>query len=529
MKVRSLSFAPGLVLSAAVIGSILVTPATAAKPPKPPPPPPPPALSTYVKNYANLINGVECNVTPEVVQATSDGGSVALALSSRPSNSASDSCAGVSWVVKLDSSGNPQWQEVVGCFGLPPGGYADGVSLQQTADGGYVIGGGTIGCGSKSICPSLSGLQCGLIERLDATGKLVWAQVYLSGAINTVVNQIRQTSDGGFVAVGSFDDANGNIGGLILKLDGQGNVQWQREIGPGGPSGPGRMHVLFNAVQPTADGGYVATGEFYSYARRPEGDTGVLVVKLDSNGNVSWQRGFNSFDSSGAPTASEHALSIIQTSEGGYLVAGNWDSTTFPGTCCRAALLLKLDADGNSQWQKAYSGGVYCFFNGYNTTCTALGGVAYSVHQDSDGSYVLAGDGNLRLNDSTPLVPWLAKTDASGNLLWQHFYYQAHPTTGRPLSQYFASSDPTNNGGYLALGYTSNPTDLRTELFAVRTDSAGLVGACSQIHPATPLNAIDPGLATIAPALPVQTTIAAQGNSPSRTQPTSISGTAGQC
>jgi hypothetical protein len=523
MKMRSLSFVSGLVLSAAVSGSVLLAPATAAKPPKPPPPPPP-ALSTYVKNYANLINGVKCDVTPEVVQATSDGGSVALALSSRPSESASDSCRGVSWVVKLDSSGSPQWQEVVGCFGLPPGGYADGVSLQQTADGGYVIGGGTIGCGSNTICPSLSGFQCGLIERLDATGKLVWAQVYLSGATNTAINQIRQTSDGGFVAVGSFDDANGNIGALILKLDGRGNVQWQRELGPAG----GRTHAYLNAVQQTTDGGYVATGEFYTPSSSGRG-TGVLVVRLDANGNLGWQRGFNSFDGSGAPTASEHALSIIQTSEGGYLVAGNWDNTSFPGTCCGGALLLKLDTNGNSQWQKAYSGGVYCFFNGYNTTCTALGGVAYSVHQTSDGGYVLAGDGNLKLNDSTPQVPWLAKTDASGNLLWQYFYYQAHPTTGRPLSQYFASSTPTNGGGYLALGITTNYNDLSTELFAVKTDSAGLVGACSQIHPATPLNAIDPGLATIAPALPVQTTIAKQGSAPSRTQPTSISSTPGQC
>jgi hypothetical protein len=528
MKMRSL-FVSGLVLSAVLIGSILLTPATAAKPPKPPPPPPPPSFSTYVKNYANVIGGVKCDVSPEVVQATSDGGSVALALSSRPGDFASDSCAGVNWLVKLDSSGGPQWQEVVGCFGLPPGGYAYGVSLQQTVDGGYVIGGGTIGCGSNTICPSLSGIQCGLIEKLDASGKLVWAQVYSSSPTTTAINQIRQTNDGGFVAVGSFHDVNGDIGALFLKLDSRGNVQWQRKLGPGDPSGPGRMHAFFNAVQPTADGGYVATGEFYSYARRPEGDSGVLVVKLDSSGNVGWQRGFNSFDSSGAPTASEHALSIIQTSDRGYLVAGNWDSTTFPGTCCRGALLLKLDSNGNSQWQKAYSGGVYCFFNGYNTTCSAIGGVAYSVHQSSDGGYVLAGDGNLKLTDNVPQVPWLAKTDASGNLLWQHFYYQVHPTTGRPLSQYFPSSDLTSSGGYLALGFTSNPTDLREELFAVKTDSAGLVGACSQVRPATPLDPIDPGLATIAPALPVQTATAAQGNSPAKTQPTSISSTPGQC
>ena len=113
---------------------------------------------------------------------------------------------------------------------------------------------------------------------------------------------------------------------------------------------------------------------------------------------------------------------------------------------------------------------------------------------------MLAGDGDLKLRDSTPLVPWLAKVDGSGNLVWQHFYYQSHPTTGRPLSEYFASATRTN-AGPLALGFTENPTNLKGEFFAVQTDSAGLVGSCSQVRPAEPLDTIDPGLASISPAL----------------------------
>jgi len=532
MKMRSWPFVSGLVLSAAVIGSILVTSATAKRKPPPPPPPPSPATwSTYVKDYANVIDGVKCGLTPEVVQATSDGGSVALALSDRPSAAASYSCAGVNWLVKVDSSGSPQWQEAVGCFNLPPGSYSYGVSLQQTADGGYVLGGGTLGCGSGTICPYLSGLQCGLIEKLDATGQLIWAQVYLIGRTATAINAIRQTSDGGFVAAGSTYDSSQNTGAvsaLILKLDSQGNVQWRRLLGQAG----GPTSAYLNALQQTTDGGYVATGEFSAPDSCQYGHgcgQGVLVVKLDANGNLDWQRGFNSIDSSGAPTASEHALSITTSSDGGYVVAGNWGNSIGPGSCCIGALLLKLDANGNSQWQKAYSGGVHCFFNGFNTTCHAIGALAYSVHQTSDGGYVMAGLTNLKEPDSAPQVPWLAKTDTNGNLLWQHAYYDTYPATGRTLSQYFASSDLTSGGGYLALGFTEDPTDFSGELFAVKTDSAGLVGSCSQVHPATPLSEIDPRLATIAPALPVQTPTAAQGDSPSTTQPASISSTPGQC
>jgi len=156
-------------------------------------------------------------------------------------------------------------------------------------------------------------------------------------------------------------------------------------------------------------------------------------------------------------------------------------------------------------------------------------GIAYSVQQRSDGGYSVAGAGHLKFPSGAPLVPWLAKTDPSGNLVWQYSYYQSYPTTGSPISQYFASSTLTSDGGYLSLGFTENPVDGKGELFAVRTDSAGLVGTCSQIHSATARNVVDPGLATIAPIFPVQRTAPAQADLPATTRSTSIGSTGGGC
>src|SRR5262249_44254020 len=131
-------------------------------------------------------------------------------------------------------------------------------------------------------------------------------------------------------------------------------------------------------------------------------------------------------------------------------------------------------------------GGIYCYFNGYNTTCTIITALPYSVHQIADGGYALAGLGQLALLDSVPQVPWLAKVDSGGNLQWQYFYYDLS-SAGRPISQYFASSTPTNDGGFMALGFTekNDPTSIG-ELYAVKTDSSGLVGICDQQHDATP-------------------------------------------
>jgi hypothetical protein len=490
--------------------SALTVPANAARPrpsPTPLPSPSPSSTSTFIKAYANILNNIEYGLTPEDVHTTSDGGYIVLA-----STGSSDGVL-VSWLLKLDSSGNPRWQKEIGCLSGAPGDNAVALSVQQTADGGYILAGGTIGCGSGSGCPELSGIQCALVDKLDSAGNPVWAYTYPAGFTSSVINQVKQTRDGGYIAVGSATDANQAISALVLKLGGQGSVQWQRKLGPAVST-----QSYLNAVQQTSDDGYVATGEFYTPQEGPP-LTSILVVNLDSSGNLRWQRGFNDLDSTGAPTASEKAKSIVQTQDGGYLVVGGWFNSTFAGQGAVGALLLKLDASGAILWQNAYSGGVYCSFNG----CSDIGALVYSVLQTADGGYLLAGSGDLKLIDEVPIEPWLAKVDARGGLLWQHLYYQINPSTGRPLGEYFASSALGTDGGPMAAGWTENYALQKGELYGVKTDGSGGVGtSCSEVHPASALSAINPALTDIAPSLPVQTTLTTPSKSPGSTLATSV-------
>jgi hypothetical protein len=281
---------------------------------------------------------------------------------------------------------------------------------------------------------------------------------------------------------------------------------------------------LLNDVQQTSDGGYLVTGELESPNATGQTLASVLVVRLDASGNVLWQRSYNSFTNSGSPTASNNALSIIQASDGGYLVAGNWVNAPSPTECCSGALLLKLDAAGDIQWQNALSGGLYCFFNGFSETCANLTAVAYTAHQTSDGGYVLTGDETLKLIDETPLEPWIAKVDANGSLLWQHLYYQTNMTSGRPLSEYLASSAATSDGGFFGLGFTENATSGDGELLAAKTDATGNAGSsCGDEHPGTALNSTAPALAATVTSLSLSAATTPVTRSPATTSSTSIS------
>jgi len=167
---------------------------------------------------------------------------------------------------------------------------------------------------------------------------------------------------------------------------------------------------------------------------------------------------------------------------------------------------------------------VNCYYNGPSQTCTNVGALSFALHQTGDGGYVLAGDGGLVLGSySVYLVPWLIKVDVSGNLVWQHLYYQQSAEYGTPLSGGFQASALAPDGGFLAIGPTQNSATLKNELYAVKTNSSGLAGTCGDVHPATPLQVTSPQLLAAAPSLPLGTATTQAASLPITTLPTSIS------
>ena len=213
--------------------------------------------------------------------------------------------------------------------------------------------------------------------------EIQWTKAF-GGTASEYSNDIVQSPDGGYIAVGTTASNNqqvtGNHGGddvWVVKTDSDGNLQWQKCYG-GSSSEEG------NSIRNTSDGGYIIAGSAASNNGDVSGGHGTndfWVLKITAAGAVSWQKCFggNSF---------EWAQDIQQTTDGGYIVAGSTHSTVGDVSGNHGgedAWVVKLDASGNLQWQRCIGG------TGTDSS--------RSVAQTQDGGYILVGLTNSNNGD----------------------------------------------------------------------------------------------------------------------------------
>ena len=117
----------------------------------------------------------------------------------------------------------------------------------------------------------------------------------------------------------------------VLKLDTNGNVSWEKTFG-------GQAPEVFSSIEQTSDEGYIVAGRTQSFGA---GSGDAWVIKLDAAGNISWQKTY------GGPNKDD-VYSIKQTSDGGYVLTGTQDYSS-------DHWILKLDDVGNVLWQKTYT------------------------------------------------------------------------------------------------------------------------------------------------------------------------------
>ena len=234
------------------------------------------------------------------------------------------------WVLKLNSSGNVSWQKT---YGVNDNDSA--YSIQQTSDGGYIVAGIT-----KAFAAYSTDI---LVLKLDSSGNFSWQNRYKVYGLyhDSYISSIQQTPGGDYIVAGWFTDKTFYYGSdiWVLKLDSSGGIYWDMTYG-------GVYWDVLRSIQQTSDGGYILAESIRS-SDSVEGD--IRVLKLDGSRDLSWLKKYGG-------SSNDEASSIQQTLDGGYILAGTTDSFGAGGG---DIWVLKLDSSGNVSWQKTYGGSGY--------------------------------------------------------------------------------------------------------------------------------------------------------------------------
>jgi hypothetical protein len=230
------------------------------------------------------------------------------------------------YLVKTDSQGDTLWTRTYGGSN-----YDDALSVQQTTDGGYIVAGLTYSFGA-------GGGGDFYLVRTDSQGDTLWTRIY-GGSSDDAASSVQQTNDGGYiVAGGTMSFGAGDYDFYLVKTGSHGDTLWTRTYG-------GNSYDYANSVQQTDDEGYIVAGCTYSFGA---GSYDCYLVKTDSQGDTLWTRTYGRSDY-------DFAWSVQQTTDGGYIVAGGtgWSSGAGSDDC----YLVKTDSQGDTLWTRTYGGG----------------------------------------------------------------------------------------------------------------------------------------------------------------------------
>lgn len=240
-----------------------------------------------------------------------------------------------------------------------------------------------------------------------------------------------QTSDGGYALAGStYSFGVGEEDFWLVKTDPSGSMEWSRTYG-----GIDQDYA-YSLIQ-TSDGGFLLVGSTSSFGA---GSYDVWIVKTAQRGEMEWNHTYG-----GVKT--DIASCVIQTTDGGYAIAGKTDSY---GSGKYDVLLIKTNNLGQNEWIQTYGG--------------IEDGVAYSLIQTADGGFTIAGYTSSFGEGQEDL--WIIKTDEMGIKEWDRTYGGVNTDVASSLIQ-------RESGGFFIAGWTDSAGEGNKDFWLVATDDNG--------------------------------------------------------
>ncbi len=345
------------------------------------------------------------NDVPNSIYPTADGGYIIAGYSNSPDGDITNNKGGNDyWIIKINSLGTLQWEISLG--GSSNHDYA--TSIIQNPAGEYVVAGNSFSRDGDIKEKKNKGGDDAWIVILTENGKIK-KHNNLGGFKRDMANAIDNTTDGGYIMAGYTEsneqDVKGNHGKSdmwIVKLKPNGKKKWQKTLG-------GSETDIAYDVKQTSDGGYIVVGETNSVdgnISSKQGSYDFWVLKLTEKGRMMWQKCLGG-------SGDDVAKSVIETDDGGFLIAGETNSRDGHVKGNNGAFdiwLVKLSERGAIQWTKTYGGSSFDFAN--------------HLSNDAFGGYVVVGgtntlDPSLDPEEYGSTNAFVLKLEYNGNLKWQ--------------------------------------------------------------------------------------------------------------
>ncbi|MCK5035633.1 MAG: T9SS type A sorting domain-containing protein [Candidatus Sabulitectum sp.] len=378
--------------------------------------------------WTQAIGGPSAEAAYSVIQ-TSNGDFVVVGITDSYGSGNGDI-----YMVKTDSSGDTIWWRAFGGTEVD-----QGYSVQETSDGGFIIAGS-----SKSFG---AGDYEAYLVKTSSSGNVEWSKVY-GGTYPEHGNSVLQTSDGGYIVAGSTSSFGaGGIDVYLVKTDASGIVMWAKAFG-----GTGDEEA--QSIQQTDDGGYIIAGRTTSSGA---GSSDVYLIKTDSDGNSLWTRTFGG-------SSYDNANSVEQTSDGGYIITGRYESAN----SVIKLYLIKTDSYGDAVWSKTIECNDYA--------------VGESVGETTDGGFIIAG---FTVFGTTNIDALLIKTDVNGDTLWTAAYGGTGSEAGYSVQQ-------TNDEGYIIAGMTNSPGADSIDVYLIKLETDTGIEEAHGVNPMLALETAGP-------------------------------------
>ena len=328
-------------------------------------------------------------------------------------------------LIRMSNSGSILQEKSLGI----PIGFSSNKMMQQTNDGGYIIG------------------NFNYLAKLDQNLNVLWSKSYnASGTFGSNAHSVLQTKEGNYLSVS--DHYNGTRTELHLsRVGSNGTIIWSKIIADSNNINIDPFHNMIaeNVIQ-TLDSGFVIVGSYRGFVTYESDD--ILLLKINSLGNLLWAKRIGG-------VGDEYAKSLIELENGNIMLFG---STQNFGSIEGSLFLMKLNNLGEIGWSYSYGGPDNDSPKDFVST--------------SDGGFVM---GAYSESFSTFSKYLLMRTDSTGNIRWSNTYggYFSHAGNGNVLQ--------TFDGGFLMNGYAVLDSNaIRYNTFLVKTDSLGNSGCSAQ-------------------------------------------------